>query len=271
MSKNIDPCCGTAGFLIAAMHNMTNKVSNEREKQNIRKNQLFGIEIQTYMFTIATTNMIIRGDGKSNLESMDFLAQNSSKIQSEWHCNVGMMNPPYSQGSKQNNHLYEIAFVEHLLDSLVRGGRCAVIIPQSAVTGKTKEEQNIKSNILKHHTLEGVITLNKNTFYGVGTNPCIAIFTSGEPHYPEKECKFINFEDDGYIVAKHVGLIETASGQWMISWVNIRLFHSTPPLRMSCIWLVTLRAGGGELKKSLTRAKQKMHPSLVSPSIRVIL
>jgi len=209
----LDPCCGTAGFLIAAMHSMTSKTKDERVKQHIRKHQLFGIELQTYMFTIATTNMILRGDGKSNLESMDFLAQNPSKLQSEWHCNVGMMNPPYSQGSKQNPQLYEIAFVEHLLDSLVKGGRCAVIIPQSAVTGKTKEERNIKKNILKHHTLEGVITLNKNTFYGVGTNPCIAVFTSGEPHYLEKICNFINFEDDGYIVAKHIGLVETVSAK----------------------------------------------------------
>lgn len=58
---------------------------------------------------------------------------------------------------------------------MVEGGRCAVIVPQSSMTGKTKEEQAVKENILKHHTLEGVITLNKDTFYGVGVMPCIAI------------------------------------------------------------------------------------------------
>lgn len=120
-----------------------------------------------------------------------------------------MMNPPYSQGSKKNPDLYEIAFVEHLLDSLSKGGRCAVIIPQSAVTGKTKEEQAIKSNILKHHTLEGVITLNKDTFYGVGTMPCIAVFTAHKPHPQDYICKFINFTQDGYKVAPHIGLVET--------------------------------------------------------------
>ena len=77
------------------------------------------------------------------------------------------------------------------------------------MTGKTKEEQAIKNNILKKHTLEGVITLNKNTFYGVGTNPCIAIFTVGIPHYKSKKVKFINFENDGFEVQKHCGLIET--------------------------------------------------------------
>ena len=119
------------------------------------------------------------------------------------------MNPPYSQGSKKNPDLYEIAFTEHLLDSLVEGGRAIVIIPQSSITGKTKEEQAIKANILKKHTLEGVITLNKDTFYGVGTMPCIAIFTAGEPHVEDKECKFIDFRQDGYKISAHIGLIGT--------------------------------------------------------------
>lgn len=210
--KVMDPCCGTAGFLIAAMHDMLKKTDDDFEKNNIRKNQLFGIEDQSYMFTIATTNMILRGDGKSNLENQDFLKQNPSKLQLKG-CTVGMMNPPYSQGSKDNPNLYEISFTEHLLKSVVEGARVAVIVPQSTMTGKTKYEKEAKANILKHHTLEGVITLNKNTFYGVGTNPCIAIFTAGIPHHIDKVCKFINFEDDGYEVAKHIGLIETPSAK----------------------------------------------------------
>lgn len=203
-----DPCCGTGGFLISAMHKMLKQANNENEKKNIRQKQLHGLELQPYMFTIATTNMILRGDGKSNLINDNFLKQDSNKLQLK-QSTVGMMNPPYSQGSKQNKELYEIAFTEHLLDSLTVGARCVVIIPQSSMTGKTKEEQSIKENILKKHTLEGVITLNKDTFYGVGTMPCIAIFTAGEPHFEEKECKFIDFRNDGYKVSPHIGLIET--------------------------------------------------------------
>ena len=190
-----DPCCGTAGFLIAAMHNMLKKAESDVQKKNIRQNQLHGVELRPNMFTIATTNMILRGDGKSNLINDDFLKQDPNKLQLK-QATVGMMNPPYSQGSKQNPDLYEISFTEHLLNSLSVGARCAVIVPQSTMTGKSKEEASIKANILKSHTLEGVITLNKDTFYGVGTMPCIAIFTAGEPHSANKICKFINFEDD---------------------------------------------------------------------------
>ena len=209
----LDPCCGTGGFLIAAMHRMLQQASTERERREIRQNNLHGIESQSYMFTIATTNMILRGDGKSNLDNEDFLKCRPEQLQLKG-CNVGMMNPPYSQGTKQTPSLYEINFTEHLLNSITKGGRVVVIIPQSALTGKTREEQAVKESILKHHTLEGVITLNKNTFYGVGTNPCIAVFTAGVPHdFEHQECKFINFEDDGYRVAKHVGLLETSAVQ----------------------------------------------------------
>lgn len=210
--KVFDPCCGTAGFLIAAMHKMLKMTDDEYMRRSIKRDQLFGIEMQPYMFTIATTNMILRGDGNSNLQPWDFLKQNTSQLQLKG-CTVGMMNPPYSQGSKSNPDEYEISFTEHLLDSLTEGARAIVIIPQSSVTGKSKEEQNIKNNILKHHTLEGVITLNKNTFYGVGTNPCIAVFTAGIPHDKNHVCKFINFEDDGFVVSKHIGLEETISAK----------------------------------------------------------
>ncbi|MDK2092044.1 HsdM family class I SAM-dependent methyltransferase [Aliarcobacter butzleri] len=208
----LDPCSGTAGFLISAMHHMLKQTEDQIKQKNIRKKQLHGFELQPYMFAIATTNMILRGDGQSNLINENFLKQNPNKLQLK-EANVGMMNPPYSQGSKNNSELYEIAFTEHLLDSLVEGARAIVIIPQSSVTGKTKEEQSIKANILKNHTLEGVITLNKDTFYGVGVMPCIAIFTTGDSHPKDKECKFIDFREDGYKVSPHIGLIETEAAK----------------------------------------------------------
>ncbi|MBK1972680.1 SAM-dependent DNA methyltransferase [Campylobacter sp. TTU-622] len=208
----LDPCCGTAGFLITAMDYMLLQAKNERQKEEIKKNQLFGFELQSFMFAVATANMVLRGDGKSNLDDEDFLKQNPLRLQEDFRANVGFMNPPYSQG-KIDKNLTEIAFSEHLLNSILKDGKVVVIVPQSAMTGKSKEEKIIKESILKNHTLEGVITLNKNTFYGVGTNPCVAVFTAGIPHYKDKIVKFINFEDDGYEVQKHKGLVESIHAQ----------------------------------------------------------
>lgn len=209
----LDPCCGTGGFLISAMYHMLEQTEDETEKLNIRQKQLHGIEIEEYMFTIAVTNMILRGDGKSNIENSDFLNSNSGDIQRKG-ASIGMINPPYSMAKKKKNaELYEINFIKHMLDSLIPGGKGIAIVPQSSMTGKTNEEQQIKESILKNHTLEGVIMLQKDTFYGIGVIPCIAVFTSGQPHPKDKICKFINFEDDGFKVSPHIGLLETEAAK----------------------------------------------------------
>lgn len=206
-----DPCAGTGGFLISGMHKMLREAKNNAQRDHIKQNQIYGIEIRNDMFSIATTNMILRGDGQSNLICADFLAQNPGEIQLKGGgVTVGFMNPPYSQAkNKDTANLSELCFIRHLLNSVTEGGRVAVIVPVSAMIGKTKEDKAVKKEIYKNHTLEGVISLNKDTFYRVGTIPCIAVFTAGKPHPADKLAKFINFENDGFEVKKHLGLVET--------------------------------------------------------------
>lgn len=214
--KVLDPCSGTGGFLVAAMNRMFDEAAKlptpkkrEEAREKIKKQLLHGIEMDERMFSIATTNMILRGDGKSNLECADFLTTPTEQLR-EQDFTIGLMNPPYSQAKNRlTAHLSELSFIRHLLDSLADGARCAVIVPQSTMVGKTKVDVSIKRYLLEHHTLEGVITLNTQTFYPVGTNPVIAVFTAHVPHEPLKKCKFIDFKNDGFEVQKHWGLMDS--------------------------------------------------------------
>lgn len=219
----LDPACGSGAFLISAMNYMTEQAKNDNEVRNIKKHHLFGIELQEKMFTVATTNMILRGDGKSNLQLNDMFSVEGKEMQRE-KVNKILFNPPYSQG-KTDKKLSEINFIKHALEMLVTGGKLAVIVPQSTMVGKSKIEKAYKREILEKHTLEAVITVNKNTFYGVGTNPVIAIFKAGEPHdLNQKKVKFINFEDDGFVVRKHIGLVDDGTAeekrQYLLNVIN---------------------------------------------------
>lgn len=200
----IDPCCGTGSFLVSAMTQMENKGLTS---ECICDNRLYGFDIQSNMFTVAMTNMIIRGKATEHIKHLNFIGTDSKKIQTECMPTVGLMNPPYSQG-KKDIKLTEIYFIKHLLDSLVPGGRAAVIVPASTFTDTAKTNE-IRCDIYEHHTLEGVISLNKDTFLEVGTYPVIAVFTAGIPHPANKICKFIDFTDDGYITQSHAGRIYT--------------------------------------------------------------
>ncbi|GAT86051.1 hypothetical protein CVCC1112_711 [Paenarthrobacter nicotinovorans] len=213
----IDPCAGTAGFLIAAMHRMfddahtrfsTNEASLTSKLESIKASQLHGVELQDKLFAIGTTNMILRGDGKANFQRHSIFDLDIGELRGSHGFTKALINPPYSQAkTKETRYLSELSFMEKALSLLDRKGRLAAIVPQSAMVGKTKEDKDLKAKILSNHTLDAVITMNPDTFYGVGTHVVIALFTAGVPHPATKKTTFIDFKDDGYKVRQHLGLM----------------------------------------------------------------
>lgn len=219
----IDPTAGTASFLIAAMHRMFKDAGdNDTLKEDIRRNRLYGIELQDKLFAIGTTNMILRGDGKANFRRdsifeapLHEMRGDTLNDKKEWVPGHGftklLLNPPYSQSKdKATRHLSELAFIERALEFLNVGGRLAAIVPQSVMVGKTKEDKARKTSLLANHTLDAVITMNRDTFAnsGVGVHSVIVLFTAGRPHPAHNKVKFINFQNDGYKVQLHRGLMD---------------------------------------------------------------
>lgn len=208
----LDPTAGTASFLIAAMQRMfIDAGDDEDKKEDIRRNRLHGIELQDKLFAIGTTNMILRGDGKANFRRDSMFEVPLDEMRREHGFTKVLLNPPYSQAKrKSTRNLSELAFVERALSFLNPRGKLAVIVPQSAMVGKTKEDKARKKFILEHNTLEAVITMNPMTFHASGSTPhtVIAIFTAGRQHPVDHKVRFVNFEKDGWVVAQHRGLVD---------------------------------------------------------------
>ncbi len=209
-SKVLDPCCGTGGFLISAMHKMLSYTINSLEEENIKKNNLIGIEHQPNMFALAASNMILRGDGKANLYQVSCFDENIKKeIKQNHQCTVGMINPPYSQ---KGENLHELDFVFNMLDMLQKGAIGIAIIPISCVIQK----HSLKEKLLKHHTLEAVMSMPLDLFYPVGTVSCIVVFKAHIPHTDtNKETWFGYWRDDGHKLLKHQGRVD-------INWKQIK-------------------------------------------------
>lgn len=221
----LDPTAGTAAFLIAAMRRMFNDADRrhaedaahlEAKLDEIKRYRLHGVELQEKLFAIGTTNMILRGDGKANfqrhsifdVQDEGFFPPDPDRPERLEGFTKVLMNPPYSQSKKKTRHLSELSFIHHSLALLETRGRLAAIVPLSAMVGKTKEDRALKARILKEHTLDAVITMNPDTFHGVGTHVVIALFTAGVPQPDDKKTTFIDFKDDGYKVRPHVGLVD---------------------------------------------------------------
>ena len=210
-SKVLDICTGTGGFLISAMYKMCKDANNEDEIENIKKNGLIGIEHQPNMFALAASNMILRGDGKANLHQSSCFDTAVSRVVKELKCDVGMINPPYSQ---KGAGLSELDFIKHMLNLLDKGATGIAIVPMSCAI----KPNSLREELMRHHTLEAVMSMPDELFYPVGTVTCIMVFKAHIPHKTtNKKTWFGYWKDDGFEKTKKNGRIDLND-----TWKNIR-------------------------------------------------
>lgn len=210
-SKILDICAGTGGFLISGMHRMFKTATTEEERIRIRKESLIGVEQQPNMFALAASNMILRGDGKANLyQGSCFDVAITAAIKAH-NCDIGMINPPYSQS---DSDLHELRFIKHMLDCLRPGGTGIAIVPMGCALG----ENDLREEILREHTLEAVMSMPDQLFYPVGTVTCIMVFTAHKVHAIENRKTWFGYwKDDGFVKTKNKGRIDQKE-----LWAGIR-------------------------------------------------
>lgn len=196
-----DFATGSAGLLVAAMNEMLadakKKIKSPEElahkSAEIKANQLLGLEILSNVYMLAVLNMIMMGDGSSNILNKDSLKFDGhygfSKTDEKFPADAFILNPPYSA---EGNGM---VFVEKAL-SMMNKGYAAIIIQNSAGSGKAAE---YNKRILEHSTLLASIKMPIDLFIGkssVLTN--IYVFRVGEAHQKDDVVKFIDFSNDGY-------------------------------------------------------------------------
>ena len=197
-----DFATGSAGLLVAAMNEMLIDAKNNitspdevaQKEIKIKAEQLLGLELLSSVYMLAILNMILMGDGSSNILNKDSIKDfdgnyGFGKTDSKFPADAFILNPPYSANGNGMN------FVEKAL-GMMNKGYAAIIIQNSAGSGKAKE---YTKKILEKHTLLASIKMPIDIFIGkssVQTN--IYVFKINEKHHKDEMVKFIDFSDDGY-------------------------------------------------------------------------
>lgn len=197
-----DFATGSAGLLVASMNEMLNDAKEKikspdelyKKSVEIKANQLLGLEILSEVYMLAILNMILMGDGSSNILNKDSLKEFNGnygfgKTDEKFPADAFVLNPPYSAPGNG------MIFVERAL-SMMSKGYAAIIIQNSAGSGKATE---YNKKILKHSTLLASIKMPIDLFIGkssVQTN--VYVFRVGEAHQKDDTVKFIDFSVDGY-------------------------------------------------------------------------
>lgn len=197
-----DFATGSAGLLVASMNEMLIDAKMKIKSPDalalksaqIKATQLLGLEILSEVYMLAILNMILMGDGSSNILNRDSLKEfdgnyGFGKTDERFPADAFVLNPPYSAPGNG------MIFVEKAL-SMMSKGYAAIIIQNSAGSGKAVE---YNKKILKHSTLLASIKMPIDLFVGkssVQTN--VYVFRVGEAHQKDDVVKFIDFSADGY-------------------------------------------------------------------------
>ena len=162
--KIYDPTCGTGGFLIEAFKHVKRLCKQTPENIKTLKTQtVWGREL-TNTARIAKMNMILTGDGHTNITQVDCLKRPVKGIY-----DVVLANPPYGQETDYG-HLYKVSsiqadcvFVQHIVDSLNENGRAVIIVPEGFLL-ELGNDKKVRKLLLDTCQVVAVISLPAGTF-----------------------------------------------------------------------------------------------------------
>ena len=241
-SRVLDPCCGSGAFLVRAMVDALNDCVTEDERKIVKKEHIYGIEAEKKAFGLSTTNMLIHGDGNSNVR------MKSCFDLEDWikkaHIDRVLMNPPYNaqrpycqpsyvatwkkdckeDPSKGLHYLYYIA-------EAVGTGKLAVLLPMQCAIGNSGDIKKFKELMMQHHRLDAVFSLPAEMFYpGASVVACCMIWELGIRHETANQPTFFGyFKEDGFTKRKNLGRVEridpkTGEGAWQAihdKWLHL--------------------------------------------------
>ena len=257
--KVFDGTCGSGSFLVQAMvlelTDCNRQRATEEEKREMRRRvvreNVFGIEIEDKAYGLSTTNMLIHGDGNSNIKKASLF--DSERFIREANPDVILMNPPYNakpitipteykQGWKadaKEDPTKGMVFLKYISDVVkkmnkereTRGEalkevKVAILLPVASAIGTSNIISNMKAQLLEDNTLNAVFTLPNEIFYpGASASACCMLFTLGKPHVnPDgtvKETFFGYYKDDGHKKKKNLGRIEQFDNNNKSIWKQI--------------------------------------------------
>ena len=227
-----DPFCGTGGFLIESFRYIYNNMARtEANLRTLRESTVYGNEI-TNTARITKMNMILAGDGHSNIEMKDSLANpidgaatytDEKGVVHHNGFDIVLANMPYSQKTKHGS-LYDLPStngdsicVQHCMKAInnaAENGRMALVVPEGFLF--RKDLSKTREYLLDHCQLQSIISLPQGVFLpytGVKTDIIYAtnvnkkVKTSGK----KKNFWYFDVKSDGYTLDNHRRKLETSS------------------------------------------------------------
>jgi type I restriction enzyme M protein len=195
--KVYDPGCGTGGFLAQSYEHISSALGQSvtPDKLDFLKRETFyGREKENLIYPIGLANLVLHGIDQPNLwhgntltgqENYGGLFQSAPSL-----FDVVLTNPPFGgrEGKEAQTRFTfktgatQILFLQHVMDSLKRGGRCGIVVDEGVLfrSNETAFVQT-KRKLLEEFDLWCIVSLPGGAFVnaGAGVKTNLLFFNKG--------------------------------------------------------------------------------------------
>ena len=201
-----DPCCGSGGMFV-----QSGKFVEEHQgkKDDIH---IFGQEFTATTWRLCKMNLAIRGlDGDLGERDADTFGNDLHK---SLKADYILANPPFNISDysliqddvrwkygipPQNNANY--AWIEHIISKLSPKGTAGFVLANGSMSTSTKQEAEIRKNIIEAGLVDCIVTMPTNLFYNV-TIPVCLWFISKKKETRKDKILFIDARKLGTMVTR---------------------------------------------------------------------
>ncbi len=222
----VDPACGTGGFLVYALREGIAKVESDFVARTItastrdtllerlKHDVFYGADANEGVASAAKMNMIVAGDGHTNINAEDTLTRGAQVWSPPGGIDLILTNPPF--GTSESDSLaaddldaYDIGtskgqllFLQRMMSEIKPEGLICSVINEGVLN--TESAAHVRRAILEHTYLRAVVRLPADTFRPNKINVRAAVLllegrVRSDPDLADKyPVRFIDVESLGY-------------------------------------------------------------------------
>jgi type I restriction enzyme, S subunit len=208
-----DPTMGTAGFLTSAV-----KYFNRLDYSidwSVQQQQIHGCDLDAKVSGLANVNMFIESNGAKFENILEHDSLHNDLPQSGY--DVILANMPFGikglkhadvcervKALKINGTKSEPLFLQLIMASLNKGGRCAVVVPDGVLINSSNLHNGTREYLLDNFELKKVIKMDGTFFMNTGIKPSILFFeNTGCSTGPIEFCE-VSKGSDGTVTEKTI-------------------------------------------------------------------
>lgn len=205
-----DPCCGAGGMFIQS----EKFVENHQGK--IGDISVYGQEFNPTTWQLCKMNLAIRGIdgniGTNNADTFqndlhkglraDYILANPPFNISDWGQEKLLEDSRWKYGTPPKNNA-NYAWIQHMVSKLAPEGTAGFVLANGSMSTSTKDEFEIRKNLIENDLVECIVTLPSQMFYNTQIPACLWFVTKSKAKKNERnhqgEILFIDARNEGFM------------------------------------------------------------------------